>query len=172
MRDLVIKARWAAIFLAAALPALFWWQWLLPRQDALVDLQHNVEHLRTKARSISSAQQGSLPQTQLSELMQRLENPDQLPDRVAQMHKLLRDNGVILAKAGYKLRGEGSGIDRYEIQLEIDGPYYGVRLFLRSLLKEDETISLDSLDLHRQPGSGNTIRASMRWTMFVKGTAR
>ena len=171
MRDLINKARWAALFLAAALPVLFWWQWLLPRQEALANLRHDVEHLRAEASSISIARQGSSTQTQLSELMQRLGNPDQLPDRVAQLHKLLRDNGVVLAKAGYKLvYGGESGINRYEIQLEIDGPYYGVRLFLRSLLKEDEAIALDSLDLHRQPGSGNTIQASMRWTMFVKGT--
>lgn len=171
MRWLSDRGRWVAFLLALLLPVLFWWQWLLPRQDALGGLRQDVEQLRGEARAAVGAEQRSMPQIQLAEVLRRLGTPGQLPQRVARLHDLLGDNGVVLLKAGYKLApGGGDAPGRYEIQLEVEGPYYAIRLFARSMLLEDEAIALESLDLHRPQGSGGGIRAAMRWVMFVRET--
>ena len=168
MRGGYDKVRWLGWLLALGLPIVFWWQWLLPRQESLSGRQHDIELLRAEVRHGGETEQASSPQIQLSDLVQRLGTPEQLPGRVERLHDLLRDYGVVLLKAGYKLvPGE---LGRYEIQLDVEGPYYGVRLFLRSMLTQDEAIALESIDLRRPPGGSGKIRAAMRWVMFVKAT--
>ena len=165
--------RWVVIVLALASPVLFWNQWLMPRQQALSTMQRDIDRLRAEEINAGDAEQASSPQTQLAEIMQRLESSEQLPERVERLHGLLRNCGVTLLKASYKLAPGGAArIGRYEIQLDVEGPYYGVRLFSRDMLFQDETIALESLDLHRQPGGGGRIRSTMRWVMFVKGAGQ
>lgn len=164
---------WLAFLLVLVAPLLFWHQWLLPKQNVLNTMQHEIDRLRTEAHSAGYAEQAFSPQIPLAEIMQRLGTPEQLPERVERLHGLLRDYGVTLLKASYKLApGGASGIGRYEILLDVEGPYYGVRLFSRAMLLQDETIALESLDLHRQPGGGGRIRSTMRWVMFVKGAGQ
>lgn len=173
VRGLSDKIRWTWLFLALVLPILFWWQWILPRQDALIDAQQEIEQLRTKALRVGGTEQRSLPQTQLANVIQRLGNPEQLPARVERLHDLLLDNHVVLLKATYKFMPDGAGeIGRYEVQLEVEGPYYGVRLFSRSMLAQDEAIALESIDLRRPPGGTGKIGAVMRWVMFVQLAAQ
>ena len=167
------KFRWPALVLLLALPLIIEWQWMRPRAEALIGLGQRVEQLRIAARSTADSVQASSPERQLAEVMARLGPPEQLPERLERMHNLLRDYGVVLAKAAYKrVPGKDGGPGRYEIQLEVDGPYYGVRLFSRALLAQDASIALESLDLHREMGGGARIRAAMRWVMFFGGAAQ
>ena len=163
------KISLVGIILALLLPIVFWWQWLLPKQIALSDLRES----RSPAfagRSGAVAQPRTLPKEQLAAVVARLGTPGQLPERLEHLHHLLRDNSVVLVKAAYKFVPDRSGeIGRYEIQLELDAPYYSIRLFSRSLLAQDRGIALESLDLRRAPGGGSRVRAEMLWVMYSRG---
>jgi len=158
----------AALLLVLALPGLLWWQLLLPKQMSVHRLQQEIARLRAEKKGGSLP----LPQVQLADLMEDLKTVNGLSGRVGLVHRLLKDNGVAILSAAYKLApGDASGIGRYEMQLETDGPYYGLRLFLRALLEKDTAIALEAIDFRRPVGGGNNVRATLKLVMYVNEVA-
>lgn len=82
---------------------------------------------------------GSMPQASL------------LPDRLEAIHRLISRNGLRLVSANYRLVAQQADqMGRYEMDLEVDGPYYATRLFLRKLFESDPFVALHAIDFQRQ----------------------
>lgn len=163
------KTGLAMLLLVFVLPGLLWVQLLLPKRVLVNRLQQDIAHLRAASGETPPR---ALSQVQLADLTERLETVSELTGRVGLVHQLLKVNGISLLNASYKLvPGSAGGIGRYEIQLETDGPYYGLRLFLRALLAEDTAIALAAVDLRRPVGGGGNVRAVLKLVMYVNEEA-
>lgn len=164
------KIAFAMLLLVMALPGLLWWQLLLPKLESAHRLQQNITNVRATSAKM---QPHAPPQMQLTNLMNHLDTVRDLPVKVELVHNLLRENGVYIVKAAYKLvSGGATGIGRYEMQFQTVGPYYGVRLFLRTLLAEDASIAVDAVNFQRPLGSSNSsIQTALKLVIYINEEA-
>ena len=119
-------------------------------------------------------------QTLLSASAQLLEHtagaaaPSRMPERLRAMYALAASNKLAVIGATYRqLPPDAAGIGRYEVQLEAQGPYFGARLFMRSLQAADKLAALQSADFRRDtlaPAESGLTRISLRLVFFQAGS--
>lgn len=162
----------AALVVVLAICGSLWSQWLVPEKQALISQRHDLLLLRADKSLPKRELSGESVPAHSNKITQGLTGASGLPDRLRGLHQLLGRNHLVLGNASYRLIPSASGdIGRYEIQIEVDGPYYGVRFFLRSLLASDPFVALQDIDLRRQASTDNAIgavKAILRLVMYVK----
>ncbi len=147
--------------------------WIAPLSRAL---RAQAAALPVPARAVpASITNGPLPSApaQLLNLSASAADPARLPQRLRAMHALAASNKLAVLGATYRqLPLDAAGIGRYEIQLEAQGPYFGARFFLRSLLAADMLAAVQSVDFRRDslaPAESGLTRMSLRLVMYQAG---
>ena len=112
--------------------------------------------LKTTQRSPAPVAPDPL-QTQLDDVLQRLQRLQGTHERIVQIHDIATRRGVLLRHANYKTPATESGIARLERQVDLGGSYPAVRLFLRDLVQADPAAAIESLDFARPPGTDGVV---------------
>jgi len=156
----------AALALAEALTVAH------PAALEVADLEAQVLRLRESPRSRREIPGGpSEDAASQLEAFERFFPPQSEINRVvAQLHEAARQEKLALDRGEYRLAEEqGLGLLRYQITLPVKGNYGSIRGFLRRVLREMPSVSLDGVTLQRQNAGEEAIEAQIRLSAFYRG---
>jgi len=92
---------------------------------------------------------------------------------VMDLFKAAADAGVNLDKGEYKPAHDRAGrFDTYSIVLPVRGDYGSIRRFCESVLLTTPYAALDDIRFERTSASESTVKATLRFTMFVRAQAQ
>ena len=69
-----------------------------------------------------------------------------------------------------RLHKTGTRLARYEIVLPVTGSYPQIRAFLRNALADIPVLSLDQVEIKREPAQGGKVQAEARLTLHLLDT--
>jgi hypothetical protein len=143
---------------------------------ALVFVVLVVQPLEMKSRALaervsrlSPAAPGGAPESaaeKLGAFYRYLAKPEQTTDWLAKLYAIGHATGVELASASYRSETAGR-IERYQIQLPVNGTYGQMREFLDRALAEIPVLSLDQITLKRETRRDGTVQAELRLTLHM-----
>lgn len=175
LRRLGHRAGWlgaagAALVLLAAAEAL---TVAHPAALEVADLEAQVLRLRESPRQRREITGGTGEDagSQL-EAFERFFPPQEEINRVVgEIHEAARQEKLSLDRGDYRLAEEqGLRLLRYQITLPVKGSYASIRGFLRRVLRELPSVSLDGVSLQRQNAGEELIEAQIRLSAFYRGT--
>jgi hypothetical protein len=86
---------------------------------------------------------------------------------LARLHAAGAAAGVEIRSADYTLHKTGTRLARYEIVLPVTGSYPQIRAFLRNALADIPVLSLDQVQIKREPAQGGKVQAEARLTLHL-----
>jgi hypothetical protein len=86
---------------------------------------------------------------------------------LARLHAAGAAAGVDVRSADYTLHKTGTRLSRYEIVLPVTGSYPQIRAFLRNALADIPVLSLDQVQIKREPAQGGKVQAEARLTLHL-----
>jgi hypothetical protein len=89
---------------------------------------------------------------------------------LAKLHAAGAAAGVDIRSADYTLHKTGTRLARYEIVLPVTGSYPQIRAFLRNALTDIPVLSLDQVEIKREPAQGGKVQAEARLTLNLLDT--
>lgn len=89
---------------------------------------------------------------------------------LARLHAAGAAAGVDIRSADYTLHKTGTRLARYEIVLPVTGSYPQIRAFLRNALADIPVLSLDQVEIKREPAQGGKVQAEARLTLHLLDT--
>ncbi len=143
-----------------------------PAAIEVADLEAQVLRLRESPRSRREIPDGPTEDaTSQLEAFERFFPPQSEINRVvAELHEAARQEKLGLERGEYRLVEEqGLRLLRYQITLPVKGDYGSIRGFLRRVLRELPSVSLDGVSLQRQNAGEETIEAQIRLSAFYRG---
>lgn len=88
---------------------------------------------------------------------------------LALVHELAARSGVELARGEYLLeREKGLGLSRYQISLPVTGPYVAIKAFMRAVLRDIPSASLDGFSLQRRSPGEEALEAVLRISVYSR----
>ncbi len=143
-----------------------------PAATEVADLEAQVLRLRESPRSRREIPGGPADDaaSQL-EAFERFFPPQSEINRVvAELHEAAKQEKLVLERGEYRLSEEqGPRLLRYQITLPVKGSYGSIRGFLRRVLRELHSVSLDGVSLQRQNAGEEVIEAQIRLSAFYRG---
>lgn len=110
------------------------------------------------------------PEQQLRQFYQQLPAQDTLPEVLDKLYDAANRHGISLEKGEYLPRHEkAAGLVRYQIALPVKGGYPQLRRFIRSVLHDIPSASLDRLHLEKQHVNESTISAELQLSIYLLG---
>ncbi len=142
----------------------------------LKPLNQEVAGLATQLQQLQSTNKNTTPEPpklalQLDQVLQQLEAPDTLTQRLEALHHLADQNSIVLRKANYRSQPLAADLHRDEMTADLVGSYPNIRQFLRQAQAQDQAIALETLEFSR-PNMGNfgtaatLVRAQMRLALY------
>lgn len=148
--------------------------WVAPQSQELLAQTRTLPPPKPARPSTGAGQPLLSASAQLLERSAGSAAPSRMPERLRAMYALAASNKLAVIGATYRqLPPDASGIGRYEVQLEAQGPYFGARLFMRSLQAADNLVALQSADFRRDtltPAESGLTRMSLRLVFFQAGS--
>ena len=143
-----------------------------PAAQEAADLEAQVLRMRESPRSrreIGGA--GAEDAASQLEAFERFFPPPSEVNRVvAEIHEAAKQEKLALERGEYRLAEEqGLNLLRYQITLPVKGNYASIRGFLRRVLREMPSVSLDGVSLQRQNAGEEAIEAQIRLSAFYRG---
>jgi Tfp pilus assembly protein PilO len=95
-----------------------------------------------------------------------------IPDLLKQLVDIAASNGVLLAKADYKVQAEdGAAFMRYQITLPIRADYARVQAFIVGALRDMPSLTLDSVTFKREQIDTGEVEARVHFKLLVRTAA-
>ncbi|MEO8004537.1 MAG: hypothetical protein ABI771_06500, partial [Betaproteobacteria bacterium] len=108
------------------------------------------------------------PRQELSVFYRALARPIDAPDLLRRLHRVARDQGLILDQADYRpLPDPEGGLTRYQIVLPAKGTYPEVRRFLLRASGDVPGLAIDSVMFQRQQIGDARVDAQIKLTLFL-----
>lgn len=143
-----------------------------PAAVEVADLEAQVLRLRESPRSRREIPGGPAEDaaSQL-EAFERFFPPQSEINRVvAELHEAAKQEKLALERGEYRLAEEqGLRLLRYQVTLPVKGSYGSIRGFLRRVLREMPSVSVDGVSLQRQHAGEEAIEAQVRLSVFYRG---
>ena len=155
---------------------------LRPITQATEKLSDEVRRLQTRTASQTAAVPKT--QTQLDDVLARLPMSRLTTERIARMHQLANQHGVVVRKASYPKPTASTApgtIARQEMIADLGGTYPVIRQFLRAVLLDDPALAMEAVELSRLTGGGVTgvsngagtvpVRAQVRFALYMRASS-
>ncbi|OIN92195.1 MAG: hypothetical protein AUJ20_08530 [Comamonadaceae bacterium CG1_02_60_18] len=152
-----------AVVAMLALQAWVEYRWLPPQAAQMRQLEQSVQAHRIA--SATRAAPVAAPQERLQGILARLAQVPSAQERIERIHKIAADQAVVVRKASYHKNSVSGLVVRHEVQADLSGGYPAIRQFLRELMKQDEALAIESIELSRPAGSVG-VRAQVRLVLF------
>jgi hypothetical protein len=157
LRRLARAISWpvALAFGLLAFEAAFYFAAMAPVLDAQEKLRSEVVLLgQTSAQSRSHANPISDPRTELAAFYAALAQPESAPDLLRRLHRVARDQGLMLDQAEYRPLPDPEGkLTRYQILLPAGSDVPG--------------LAVDSINFQRQQIGDPVVEAQIKLTLFL-----
>lgn len=109
------------------------------------------------------------PSEQLSDFYAVFPPVKAVPETLRKINHLAEQQHLVLRAGNYHVSDDHSGrLIRYEVSFPITGPYPSVRQFLRSVLAEVPSVSLDKVDVQKNMSEGAHAKTIVSFTLFSR----
>lgn len=138
------------------------------------------QHARWERASQSVAPWLSIPQTRpatvepdararLRAFNEHLPEHDEIPAALQDLIALAEANGLTLARGNYRpqLEAQGSYL-RYRMTLPVIGQADAVQRFMMAALREQQTLSLESVQFKRERIDTSVVEARIQWALLTR----
>jgi hypothetical protein len=120
------------------------------------------------ARSQAHAIPAADPRSELAEFYAALAQPANAPDLLRRLHRVAREQGLVLDQAEYRPVPDPEGkLTRYQIVLPAKGTYPEVRRFLLQASGDLPGLAVDSISFQRQQIGDSVVDAQIKLTLFL-----
>jgi len=150
-------------------------EWLtvsLPAAEEALDLEAQLLRQRQSprdGREIGKASDGDVV-AQLAAFEKFFPSSSEINRVTEQIHRAAEKENLILDRGEYRLSEEqGLNLLRYQITLPVKGSYISIRGFLRRVLNDIPSASLDGISLQRQNAGDEILEAQIRLSLFHGG---
>ena len=95
---------------------------------------------------------------------------EQMNKVLRELHEAAKQEKLVLERGDYRLTEEG-GLDllRYQITLPVKGSYASIRGFLRRVLRDIPSVSLDGIAIQRQNVGDEAVEVQIRFSLHHRG---
>jgi hypothetical protein len=109
------------------------------------------------------------PSEQLSDFYATFPTVKEVPETLRKINQLAEKQHLVLRIGDYHVTDDHTGrLVRYEVTYPIAGPYPSVRQFLRSVLAEVPSASLDKVDVQKNMADGAPAKTTVSFTLFSR----
>lgn len=160
----------AALLLALALLELFTGTW--PAWQATAELEAQLKSLNEPATNSRQIKLGedSNPAAQIAAFERFFPPVADINSVLGDIYTAAEKEKLVLERGEYRLTEEGGlSLLRYQITLPVKGPQADVKRFVRRMLHDIPSLSLDSVSLQRQNVGEASIDAQIRVSVFLQG---
>jgi hypothetical protein len=120
------------------------------------------------AESPAHAKPAADPRSELAEFYAALAQPENAPDLLRRLHRVAREQGLMLDQAEYRPVADPEGkLTRYQIVLPAKGTYPEVRRFLVQASGDLPGLAVDSINFQRQKIGDPVVDAQIKLTLFL-----
>ena len=149
-----------------------WGSFALPAGEHAQELEAQLLRLRESPRSgreIGASSEGDLG-AQIAAFEKFFPAAVDINRLTAEIHQAAEKEKLVLEKGEYRLSEEqGLNLLRYQITLPVKGSYASLRGFLRRVLRDIPSLSLDGVSLQRQNAGDEVLEAQIRLSLFHGG---
>ena len=170
LRRLARAIRWPAALAIGLLAseAAFHFSAVAPVLDERARLRSELlafAHVPAKTRGRMAAAD---PRSELAEFYAALAQPASAPDLLRRLHRVAREQGLMLDQAEYRPVPDPEGnLTRYQIVLPAKGTYPEVRRFLVQASGDLPGLAVDSVNFQRQQIGDAMVEAQIKLTLFL-----
>lgn len=142
---------------------------------ALDRLERETSYLRNRlemAHSKAAMQGGDFTsgskQRELGAFFDSLPEENDITDILAKIYSSAERSGVLLKEASYHLDASSNPRVEYSISFPVSGEYSGIRTFVFKVLADHPAIALDQINFQRDRVNDATLKAEIRFTLFIR----
>lgn len=156
-----------------AMTALMYWQQFLPLVAAHGVLAVDVANARRLVAETGGSTRAPTPAEKLAAFYAFFPTDDAPSDVLDRIFAAAAGENLSLPQGEYQWTREASNLlIRYAIVLPVKGSYPGVRRFMAQVLRENSSLSLDSVSFGRPTVADIGIDAELRFTLFMRGASQ
>ena len=160
----------AALLLALAVLELF--TGTLPAMQSTSALEVQLENLQESLRGGREIKRGAdvTPAVQMAAFERYFPPMADINRVLGEIYTAAENEKLLLERGEYNLSEEsGLGVLRYKINLPVKGPQADIKRFVRRMLHDIPSLSLDSISMQRNNVGEPTVDAQIRVTVFLRG---
>ncbi len=160
----------AALLLGLAVLELF--TGTLPAVQSTSELEAQLESLSQTTLSGKEIKRGedSSPATQIAAFEHFFPPMAEINRVLGEINTAAEKEKLLLERGEYRLTEEGGlSLLRYQINLPVKGSQADIKRFVRNILHDIPSLSLDSISLQRQNVGEASIDAQIRVSVFLQG---
>lgn len=151
-----------------------WQKQIMDGATSLTQLRQRLALSRTALAAAATAPTPTLPapHDRLRQFYENAGSARHVEQQIRTMFALAQKNGLVFSQADYKAADDRNG--RYatlQITLPVQGNYAAIRQFLEQVLLTIPFASLDDMTLRRDTSVNAVLEASLRFTIFLMGSA-
>jgi hypothetical protein len=151
-----------------AFEAAFHFSAMAPLLEEQVSLRNQMLASDHASRSQAHAMPAADPRSELAEFYAALAHPANAPDLLRRLHRVAREQGLVLDQAEYRPVPDPEGkLTRYQIVLPAKGTYPEVRRFLLQASADLPGLAVDSISFQRQQIGDSVVDAQIKLTLFL-----
>lgn len=179
--DLLSRLRWTLrrSSLAIVLPALVGVllllavaaaeQWLgAPLADAVDDIRHETQTLRSQAARRQRVDARNDPASQLTEFYDFFPAEESLVATLERIYAAAAHENLMLTQGDYRLAQDTEArLQRYDVVLPVKGRYGAIRRFIAQALKENPNLALTAVSFSRQSATEIGVDAQLQLALYL-----
>ena len=144
----------------------------LPGAAEIADLEAQIMRQQESSRSgreIARGQDSDVG-SQIGAFQRFFPPAAQMNKVLGELHDAAKQERLVLERGDYRLTEE-AGLDllRYQITLPVKGSYASIRGFLRRVLRDIPSISLDGIAIQRQSVGDEAVEVQIRFSLYHRG---
>jgi hypothetical protein len=160
----------AAVLLALAVLELF--TGTLPALQSGSELETQLQSLRDTMRDGREIKRGTddTPAAQIAAFERFFPPMADINHVLGDIYTAADKEKLVLERGEYNLSEEsGLAVLRYKINLPVKGPQADIKRFVRRMLRDIPSVSLDSISMQRNNVGEPTVDAQIRLSVFLRG---
>lgn len=142
-----------------------------PAQEEALALQSTLAHLRAQHSLLGPGAQPN-PRLQLVRFYASFPSGESAPNWLERIYAAASINHLELTSGDYRVVRNGQEqLARYQITLPLKGSYPDIRGFLRTVLSDLPSVSLDNIAFERQKIGEASVAVSVSLTLYLRDGA-
>jgi hypothetical protein len=154
-----------------AFAIMFYFSAVLALEDEQAQILEELEisQMLVRREAPSSTAVPRTPSEQLSDFYAVFPPVKAVPETLRKINQLAEKQHLVLRAGNYHVSDDHSGrLVRYEVSFPITGPYPSVRQFVRTVLAEVPSVSLDKVDVQKNMSEGAHAKTTVSFTLFSR----